>query len=227
MSERGGLAMTESRRARFTAVDHHGAVCPPGWRVFRVYGASGAGKCARTVPTLDGLPGWSPRDAGRAGGSRGWDVEPPKKTSLVLTVRTKSGKVSSVPGRGSGWLRVVVGWVGRSRDARMTWQLSDIIDAVAMSRERRRRAVSAFATAGATWTAASAGFAEAPSPFQLIMLGAAAALTAGVVAFSPGASAPPAELKKPRYCKVSIWPQPFACESGAALKKPVKLRLGL
>ncbi|MER7439602.1 hypothetical protein [Micromonospora avicenniae] len=106
-------------------------------------------------------------------------------------------------------------------------QFGATIVPVAMSRENRRRVLSAFATAGATWTATSAGFAEAPSRFQLIMSGIAAALTAGVVAFGSEAVVPPAGLKKFRYCKVSVWSQQFAWASVAALKKPTKLRLGL
>ncbi|MEU5962844.1 hypothetical protein ABZ777_16690 [Micromonospora parva] len=82
-------------------------------------------------------------------------------------------------------------------------QLDGTIVSMAVSRERRRRFVGAFATGGATWTAASAGFVDPPSPSQLIMLGIAAVLTGTVVAFGPEVFVPSSDSKKkPRYCKL-------------------------
>jgi len=52
----------------------------------------------------------------------------------------------------------------------------------------------ALLAGGATWTAASAGFAESPSRSQLIMAGFAALLTAGAVIFEP--DTPPPSTKK-------------------------------
>ncbi|MGC4877339.1 hypothetical protein ACLQ26_13915 [Micromonospora sp. DT43] len=115
----------------------------------------------------------------------------------------------------------------------MTLQLDGTIVAMAVSRERRRRLVSAFATGGATWTAASAGFVEPPSLSQLIMLGLAAVLTGTVVAFGPEAFVQSSDSKKkPRYCKLHTQSGPFAwlqVVSGLspALKKTSKVRLGM
>ncbi|MEV6812313.1 hypothetical protein [Micromonospora sp. NPDC051296] len=86
--------------------------------------------------------------------------------------------------------------------------------------------MSAFVTAGATWTAASAGFAEAPSRFQLVMSIIAAALTGGMVAFGPNALVSLADLKKFLTCKDTFVFQPCAWAPGAS-QKTMKLRLGL
>jgi hypothetical protein len=86
----------------------------------------------------------------------------------------------------------------------MMLQSSGIIPFMAMNRERRRRLVRAFVTAGATWAAASAGFAETPSRFQLVMSGVAAVLTGGMVAFGPQAPVASSDLKNFDTARVSL-----------------------
>ncbi|MFG1719714.1 hypothetical protein ACGFII_13875 [Micromonospora chalcea] len=81
---------------------------------------------------------------------------------------------------------------------------------MSVSREGGQRLVSAFAAAGATWTAASAGFVETPLPSQLIMLGLAAVLTGIVVALGPERLSP--QLKKTaEFCKLLLGHSALGC----------------
>ncbi|MFI5929771.1 hypothetical protein ACIA3K_27865 [Micromonospora sp. NPDC051543] len=113
----------------------------------------------------------------------------------------------------------------------MMLQFNATIVPVAKSHERQRSIMRALVAAGATWAAASAGFADVPSGFQSIMSGIAAVLTAGTVAFGAEKSAPVADLKKFRYCKVNTRLRHFAWAQvlgqNSALKKPVMVGSGL
>jgi hypothetical protein len=76
-----------------------------------------------------------------------------------------------------------------------TWPVRLVL--VPRDRERRRRGVRAVVAAGATWTAAFAGFTDTPSRFQVIMSVAAGLLAAGAVVSEPATRAERASSKKP------------------------------
>jgi hypothetical protein len=110
----------------------------------------------------------------------------------------------------------------------MNWAWRATLGIVSMDRERRRRGVRALVAAGATWTAAFAGFTDAPSRFQLIMSVAAGLLVAGAAVAEPDAQAQHASPKKfvdrvgPTWMRAFAW----AAAVGAAFKKTAEACIG-